>query len=129
MACKNIHEIGECRDSRCKLLHQKTCIAYSRQGHFPRKNFWFVHPYQPPRFRQKERRDGLLYENNKCRYDRQNGNNRTISSQSYVQPNMNANRFPVFMGHLRLRGADFCLQIIFSDMALFMHYAMNFASR
>ena len=38
MACRNIQEIGECKDSRCKLLHQKTCIAYSRQSHSQRKN-------------------------------------------------------------------------------------------
>ena len=99
ITCKNIHDFGECRDNKCKLLHQNTCTAYCKQGQCPRKNCWFIHPYHPPRFRQKERRDGLTYENNKRRYDRHNGNNqfsgsnRTYSSQSYVQPNMNANHY------------------------------------
>ena len=94
MACKNIYEYGECRDNKCKLLHQNTCNAYCKQGQCLRKNCWFIHPYHPPRIRQKETRDGLPYENNMHRYDRHNGNNhfsgsiRTYSSQSYVQPNM-----------------------------------------
>ena len=57
IACKNIHEYGECRDSKCKLLHQNTCIAYGKQGQCPRKNCWFIHPYHPPRIRQKETMD------------------------------------------------------------------------
>merc|ERR1711913_180487 len=28
IACKNIHGYGECRDKKCKFLHQKTCTAY-----------------------------------------------------------------------------------------------------
>ena len=96
IACKNIHDYGECRDNKCKLLHQNTCTAYREQGRCPRENCWFIHPHHPPRIRQKERRDRSTHENNKRRFDRQNGNNRFSGSnisQSRVQSNTNTNHF------------------------------------
>ena len=98
-ACKNIQEYGECRDNKCKLIHQNTCTAYCKQGKCPRKNCWFIHPHHPPRVRQEERREGLMYGNNKRRdeshngHNRFSGSNRTYSSQIRGQPNLNANRY------------------------------------